>query len=206
MRKPTETPREPLSAGKMLYNLSRVKPALLKMQPNEKDYAPLIGVIQTLDPEAKGPTGKAIQQQLGIGAAVYRRWLEMLYQDFMALIAVDADVLQFTDVEHVFYVGREATRMEVRCRLAVTPRVGETVELHFLSAFLEEGSFQVTRVDHEYVQGKTLIHVSLEEGNHDVYFKHLLARARFENKWPRDAWEMHHYQQRELLLKLYPKG
>jgi hypothetical protein len=117
-----------MSAGKMLYNLSRMKPALLKMQPNGKDYAPLIGLIQTLDPEVKGPTGKEIQQQMGIGATVYRRWLDALYRDFMALIAVDADVLQFPDVEHVFYVGRKESRAEVRCRPVVTPRVGEDVE------------------------------------------------------------------------------
>lgn len=195
-----------MSAGKMLYNLSRVKPALLKMQLNGKDYAPLIGVIQTLDPEAKGPTAKAIQQQLGISAAVYRRWLDTLYLDFIALIAVDADMLQFTEVEHIFYVGKEATRAEVRCRLAVTPRVGEAIDLHFLSAFLEESTFHVSRVDHEYVQGKILIHISLEEGSHDVYFIHLRARARFENKWPMDAWKLSNYEQQELLLKLYPKG
>lgn len=195
-----------MSAWKMLYNLSRIKPALLKMQSNGKDYAPLIGVIQTLDPEAKGPTGKAIQQQLGISAAVYRRWLDALYQDFMALIAVDADVLQFTEVEHIFYVGKEATRAEVRCRLAVTPRIGEDVELYFLSAFLQNGTFHVTQVTHEYLQGKTLIHISLEEGSHDVYFTHSRARAQFENKWPMDAWQLSNYRQRELLLKLYPKG
>lgn len=206
MKRHVETPREPMSAGKMLYNLSRIKPALLKMQSNGKDYAPLIGVIQTLDPEAKGPTGKAIQQQLGISASVYRRWLDILYEDFMALVAVDADALQFTEVEHIFYVGKEATRAEVRCRLAVTPRVGEDVDFYFLSAFLQEGTFYVTRVTHEYLQGKTLIHVSLEEGYHDVYFTLLLARARFENKWPREAWESSNYRQRELLLKLYPKG
>jgi hypothetical protein len=130
MKRPIEVPKEPMEASKMLYSLARVKPALLKMQQGGKDYVPLIGVILEMEPEEKTPTGKAIQQRLGISAVVYRRWLDALYADFMALIATDADVLQFMDVEHVFYLkGKEEKSIEFRCRLAVTPRVGEGVDL-----------------------------------------------------------------------------
>ena len=190
----------------MLYNLSLVKPAMLKMQQNGKDYAPLIGVILTLDTEVKKPTGKVIQQQLGISAAVYRRRLDKLYLDFLALIAVDADMLQFLDVEHILYVGKESASAEVRCRLAVTPRVGEAVELYFLSALADRGTFYVTHVTHQYLQGKTLVHVTLQAGYYDSYFTHLLARARFENKWPKEAWGLNDYEQEALLRKLYSKG
>lgn len=189
----------------MVYNLSRVKSALVKMQPNGKDYSPLIGVILTLDPEAKAPTGKAIQQQMGISAAVYRRWLESLYLDFLALIATDADVLQFRDVEHIFYTGGKGTNAEVRCRLAVTPRVGEAVELYFVSAYAGEGTFYVSNVTHEYLQEKTLVHITLRPGYYDAHFTRLLARAWFEDRWPQEAWGLSDYAQKELLREMYHK-
>ena len=195
-----------MQAGKMVYNLSRVKPALLKLQQNGKEYYPLIEVILTVDPGAKPPTGKAIQQRLGISAAVYRRWLDALYMDFLTLIATDADVLQFRDVEHIFYTGGNGNNAEVRCRLAVTPRVGEAVDLFFLSAYANEGTFYVSNVTHEYLQNKTLVHVTLRPGYYDEYFTHLLARAWFENKWPLESWELSDYAQKELLRKIYPKG
>ncbi|MBW3127288.1 hypothetical protein [Hymenobacter profundi] len=204
MKRPVELPKEPLEASKMLYNLTLVKPVLLKMQQNGKTYVPLIKLILVTDTEEKRPTGKAIQQQLGISAAVYRRWLDLLYADFMALIATDADVLRFPDIEHVFYVKGQEEIVEVRCRLTVTPRVGEEVELWFLSAFAREGTFYVSRVTHEYLQDKTLIHITLQPGYYDAYFAHLLARALFEDRWPREAWGMSDYQQKELLRKLYP--
>jgi hypothetical protein len=195
-----------MEAPKMLYNLVRVKPTLVKMQQGGKDYTPLIGVILGIDPEGKTPTGKIIQQQLGISATVYRRWLDKLYANFMALIATDVDALQFTDVEHVFYLQGQGEGIEVKCRLAVTPRVGEAVELHFLSAFADGATFYVSHITHEYLQGKTLIHVSLRAGYYDAYYARLQERASFEEKWPRKAWSMSDYQQKELLRELYPDG
>lgn len=206
MKRRVETPPESMSAGKMLYNLSRVKPAMLKMQQTGKDYLPLIKVMLGLDPETKTPTGKAIQQQLGISPTVYRRWLDSLYMDFLDLIAADADVLQFRDVEHIFYTGGKGSSAEVRCRLAVTPRVGEAVDLFFVSAYAGEGAFYVSNVTHEYLQDKILVHITLRPGYYDEYFTHLLARAWFENRWPLEAWELSDYAQKELLRKMYPKG
>lgn len=195
-----------MEAPKMLYNLARVKPALMKMQQGGKDYAPLIGVILEIESEGKTPTGKAIQQRLGISALVYRRWLDALYADFVALIATDARALQFTDVEHVLYLEGQGEGIEVKCRLAVTPRVGEEVELRFLSAFANDSTFYVTHITHEYVQNKAVVHIALRAGYYDAYFSHLLSRANFENRWPREAWKMRDYEQKELLRKLYPQG
>jgi hypothetical protein len=206
MKRPIEVPKEPMEASKMLYNLARVKPTLLKMQESGKAYAPLIGVIQGIEPEGKTPTAKAIQQQLGISATVYRRWLDALYMDFVALIAADVDALQFTNVEHMLYLEGQGEGIEVKCRLAVTPRVGEEVELRFLSAYTSDSTFYVTHITHEYLQDKVVIHMALRAGYYDAYFSHLLSRANFENRWPREAWKMRDYEQKELLRKLYPKG
>ena len=159
MKRTVEVPREPMDASKMLYNLARVKPTLLKMRESAKAYAPLIGVIQKIELEGKTPTGKTIQQQLGISATVYRRWLNALYIDFVALIATDVNALQFTNVEHVLYLEGQEESIEVKCRLAVTPRVGEGIDLYFLSAFADEGTFYVSRITHEYLQDKIVIHV-----------------------------------------------
>lgn len=206
MKRPVEVPKEPMDAPKMLHNLARVKPALLKMQQGGKDYAPLIGVILEIDPEGKMPTGKVIQPQLSISGTVYRRWLDALYADFVALIATDVNVLQFLDVEHVLYLQGQGEGIEVRCRLAVTPRVGESIDLYFLSAFADAGTFYVSRITHEYLQDKTLIHITLRAGYYNAYLTHLQSRAYFEDKWPREAWSMSDYERKELLRKLYPKG
>jgi hypothetical protein len=206
MKRIAASQKEPLEASRMLYNLAQVKPAMLKMQQGGKAYRPLLGAILTMDPEGKMPTGKAIQQQLGISATVYRRWLDALYADFLALVAKDADVLQFTDVEHVLYVPGQGEVSEVRCRLAVTPRVGEGVALPFLSAFASTGTFYVYSIEHECSQGKNVIHLSLQPGYYNAYLSHLQRRAEFEGKWPREAWGMSDYKQKELLEELYPDG
>lgn len=191
----------------MLYNLTRVKPALMLMKMQQgRAYTPLIGAILEIDPEGKTPTGKAIQQQLGVSATVYRRWLDALYADFVALIAMDMNALQFMNVEHVLYLHGQGESIEVKCRLAVTPRVGEGIELSFVSAFTNDSTFYVTHITHEYVQDKAIIHIALRAGYYDAYFSHLLSRANFENRWPREAWEMRDYEQKELLRKLYPQG
>ncbi|MBO2012573.1 hypothetical protein [Hymenobacter negativus] len=125
--------------------------------------------------------------------------------DFLTLIATDADVLQFRDVKHIFYTGGKGDNAEVRCRLAVTPQVGEAVDL-FFNCLCQRRNVRVNNVTHQHLQYKALVLITLRPSYYDAHFTHLLARAWFENKWPLEAWEPSNYAQKELLRKIYPKG
>jgi hypothetical protein len=64
----------------------------------------------------------------------------------------------------------------------------------------------VYSIEHECLQGKDVIHLSLQPGYYNAYLSHLQRRAEFEGKWPREAWELGDYARQELLQELYPDG
>lgn len=204
MKRPVEDYKEPLDPKKVLQSLVLVKTALRRMPLDGKAYGPLAGLIRELDWDEKLPTATAIQKQLRIDAKVYRRWLEALHADFLALIEVDADALHFTDVEHHFYVEGWRERVGFWCRVSVTPRIGERVELPFLEEMTGETGFYVASVTHEYLPGKTIISLLLRPGRFNSYLHHLGQRARYEGKFPREAWGMSDAELTEFYRKLYP--
>lgn len=188
----------------MLYNLTLVKPVLRSMAP-EAEVRPLVELILALDPAAAMPSGKAVQLQLGISPAVYRRWLDALYASFLSVIEQDADALQLADVEHVFHVLGPREAVIFRCRISRTPRVGEAVDVSFLSAVTEQSHYYVDHVEYAYMPGKTEVWIQLRAGYHNPYLQHLRDRAHFENRYPQEVWDMSDYRLSEYLRKLYPR-
>ena len=205
MKTPVEEYKEPRDPKQMLQSLVLVKTALRRLPLPGKAYAPLVGLILALDRAEKAPTANALQKQLQIDAKLYRRWLDALFTDFLALIEADTDALQFTDVEHVFFVDGWFENIEFRCRLAVTPRFGESVELPFLEAATGATVFYVNHITHEYQQDKTVITLSLRAGRFNAHLHQLGQRARFEGKFERKAWGMDDTELTEYFRAMYPE-
>ena len=184
----TDSPRnEPLPSTQLLYSLTHERPAVEKLAAMGKVYEPLLRLMLALPDTDKQPTGKALQQQLGITSAVYRRWLDTWSADFWELAqAEETCFLDFSSVEHVFELHHSEQSVWFRCRLAVTPRLGEAVELPFVLRH-SWATYYVDAVQHTYRNGRTEISIILRQGRYNSYLRHLRHKARFEhNYWTVD--------------------
>jgi len=199
-----DQPKPPIKSSKILHSLSVARPGLAKLQGKGKPYDPLIEVILTIGPDDKTPASKTLQEQLGITAGKLRKWLEDLHQDFIEAISADADVLQYTNVEHMLHVRGQRENVSFLCRLPIVPRIGEGIELWFLMGETGEGAYYVEDVRYELSDDKMLVSVSVRPGYFDAYFWQLRARAKFEGKLPYELEdEMGEYRTRDYLRKLY---
>lgn len=199
-----ERPKPPIKASKIMYSLSLARPALAKLQGQGQPYDPLIATILALGPDDKTPASKALQRQFGISAGKFRKWLDTLHQDFIAAISADADVLQYTNVEHLVHVQGKRESVSFLCRLPIIPRVGEGLELWFLMGETGDGAYYVEDVRYELSDDKMLVIASVRPGYFDAHFWQLRARAKFEGKLPYELEdEMGEYRTRDYLRKLY---
>ncbi|MBH8557903.1 hypothetical protein [Hymenobacter negativus] len=180
----TYSPRaESIPSTRLLYSLMQERPAVEKLVAMGKVYEPLLRLMLAWPAAEKQPTGKALQQQLGINSAVYRRWLEIWSADFWELAqAEDTGFLDFSSVEHVFELHHPEQSVWFRCRLAVTPRVGEAVELPFVLRRYWS-TYYVDAVQHAYRNGRTEISIILREGRYNSHLHYLRHKARFEHDY-----------------------
>ncbi|WP_223653153.1 hypothetical protein [Hymenobacter psoromatis] len=207
-KRQVEPAHESLSTDQMLCGLLAARPALLKMQQKQPaSYAPLVAALVALDPDKPLPLLRHLQQQLGISAAVYRRWLEALHTDFLSAIKTDGELLTFERVEHIVYIHtfHSPECIEFRCRLPVTPRVGEKVGFAFLCAVAGSGDKYVHNVDYEYADDKVTVHVVLGDFQLGPHVAQLKDQAVFEGRTThRELRRMSHDEMLTFLLKLYP--
>ncbi|TGE21508.1 hypothetical protein E5K00_14575 [Hymenobacter aquaticus] len=191
----------------VFIDLYYAKPALLRLKGRGRPYDALIDIILVMGEDDPVPAGNQLQQQLGISASVLRRWVTLLHEEFLALIDADADVLQFPLVEHRFLIDDYTNKASCVCRLPVTPRVGEEVELPFLKNYAGSGSYHVYRVTHSYEEGRTTVTVSLRPTRRNQHYEYLKDRAEFENTI--DAYTLimgNEYEISKRLLEKYPNG
>lgn len=104
----------------------------------------------------------------------------MLHEDFLTVIAEEADVLQFPAVEHHFLLEDYTNDAFFTCRLPVTPCVGEEIEVPFLRQYAGSGHYHVHRVVHRYEENRTIITVWLQTGQYNQHYEYLKDRAAFE--------------------------
>jgi hypothetical protein len=195
----------PIPAKKMLYCLSTVKPALAKLMKQGKPYDPLIEAILSLDEKGPLPTSKALQQQVGISPAVFKKWLDALHADFFTRIETNPDVLTFPSVEYLICAPGRGENICFLCRLPHPPRVGEGMDFSFLHGRTGSRSFYVDAIHHEYEQDKVTVMISLQAGYFNPYLWHLQARARFEQTLDyKLEEELGGYGQQDYLRKIYP--
>ncbi|GGG35628.1 hypothetical protein [Hymenobacter glacieicola] len=202
-QKSTELP--PLKAADILYSLTRSAAALRRLQAlKEKPYSLLAGTLLLWVGREEKLTAKALQQQLGVSAAVLRRWIEVCYADLLALLETDASVLSSGTIEHWLYLHGRRRTVEVRCRLPVIPRLHEQVELQLVAAEAGNSEFYVEAVTYELMGDEIIVHLALKAGYYNAYIEGLLQRALFENEISiHELLELPRYRLEERLRELY---
>ena len=188
-------------------DLCYAKPVLRWLKGRGKPYDALIEVLLKIGEEDPLPIGKDLQQQFSLTSAVLRRWVTLLHEDFLSAIAEEADVLQFPAVEHHFLIEDFANHAFFTCRLPVTPRVGEEVEVPFLQRYAGSGRYHVNRVVHRYEEGRTIITVWLQTGQYNQHYEYLKDRADFEKAIDFRTLIMgNRYEIEKILREEYPNG
>jgi hypothetical protein len=188
-------------------DLCRAKPVLQRLKGRGKPYDALIEVLLPVGEEDPVPVGKDLQQQFGVTAAVLRRWVTLLHDDFLTMIGEDADALQFPLLEHRFLLDDFTNKAFFTCRLPVTPRVGENVEVPFLEHYAGSGRYHVSRVVHRYEDGRTIVTVWLQTGQYNQHYEYLKDRADFEKAIDfRKLIMGNRYEIEKLLREEYPDG
>ncbi|GAB3585477.1 hypothetical protein [Hymenobacter daeguensis] len=175
-----ERPKDPLRVRDMLSDLTSARLGLLKLRGQGKEYDPLIDEIQTMT--WPYPASKVLQEKLGLTAGKLRKQIETLHGDFLTAIEENPDVLQFTQVVHTFCAPGFRDYRTFQCRLAVTPRVGDTVVLPFLAGVTGSGRYYVESIEHEYEEDKVCITVHLKNGIYNQHLAYLKDQALFEGK------------------------
>lgn len=182
-RRQAEIPAPPLEVKRMLCSLTQSKAVLQRLLDQQsRVYAPLLRALLSWVGREQTPTLKALQQATGSTPTRCRKWLEACHTYMILLLATDAQALQVQQVEHVLYLHGKRKSAEVRCRLPVTPRLHEHMEVDLVWAETGESSFYVTSITHELQQDQLLVHLALAPGYYDPYVEMLRRRAHFEGE------------------------
>ncbi|UOQ81001.1 hypothetical protein [Hymenobacter sp. 5414T-23] len=139
-----------------------------------------------------------------MSAAVLRRWLEVSYADLLTLLATDSSVLSSGTIEHWLYLHGRRKMVEVRCRLPITPRLHEQVELQLVAAEAGNSEFYVEAVTYELMDDGLIVHLALKAGYYNAYIEGLLQRALFEDEISiHELLELSRFQLEDRLRELY---
>jgi len=175
---PEEVP--PMKSEDMTRDLLKLPQVLRRLAAQPLEWQPLAKALLVVDREARTPTGKQLQQALGVTPARFRRWLDALYAAYLQLLETDADAVTFQQVEHQLLLSGRRASQAFSCRLPNTPRVGEQLQLDFLRAVTGESMFHVDDITHDFTDDRYVVLVHLKPGYYSGYRRQLLERARFE--------------------------
>ena len=99
--------------------------------------------------------------------------------------------------------GRRAS-LAICCRLPATSQLGESIELGFISGFIDGDTHYVDRLLSEYTEGLITAYVYLKSGYHNPYLWQLRTRAQFESERPfAIEQEMDEFEVQDYLRSLY---
>jgi len=195
---------EPIPSRDLVYSLSLMQPALIRLRSAEKAYTALLDVLAEMPDVWPRPSCKSIQEKLGISASVFRRWLDALYNDVWELVGSDASVLDFTNVEYEIEVPNRKDWLRFKCRLAAPPRVGEAFDMKFLGRIAGRLGLYVDKILHDLSGSKATVIVTLREGYFDPYLHQLRYRARFEGYLTLEQeYDMNDWTLEEYLARFY---
>lgn len=196
--------KETMRARDMLRDLRQAQNTLAKLQNKGKSYDQLIGVLTGLGEDVRTPSSTELQSRFSTTPARLRKWIEQMYEDFLETIQMDPDSYSIQSCEHVFYIKGYRDTACFSCRLPVTPRVGERVNLPFLRAKLGTYFFYVSDVGYSFNDSELMIEISLRAGFYNQHFHYLSDQADFEENLPFGARiSMGDYELKRELKKYY---
>lgn len=187
------------TTSRILLAFFHTKSTVSKLKNIGKEYDPLIDEIMTLSAFGRG-TIKVLYEKLNISPGRLTKWIEDLYKDFIELIESEATVMSFQVVRVLFCIELAEEYIAFYCQVPFLPRVGEQVDLPFVSAlFNDRTALYVKKITHIYEDNKTEVVIDLN--TIEPFLAHLKQRALFEKKLY--IGHIHPYELKETLENLY---
>jgi hypothetical protein len=166
----------------IFIDLRHAKPTVAKLRNSEKGYDFLIDEIMEMVEGKPYPRNKDLQMKYNLQPAKLKKLIDTLYEDFHAAIFDNPDMMTIEKASYWIYGEGYKGHFGFSCRLPVTPRVGEKLDLPFVRALVGTTSFYVSRIDHEIEGNEQLINITLKQGSYNRYFNFALDRALLENR------------------------
>ncbi|XWW47895.1 hypothetical protein JYG30_10830 [Fibrella sp. USSR17] len=183
-RRYQERQKKSLITRSVLLSLSQARPALAKLKGQGKEYEPLIDVICAIGEDNPIPSSKDLQARFAITTNKLRKWIETISEDFLSSILVEVSTLQFTKLEHtVCLYGLNKEFLSFACQLPATPRIGESISIPFVKAFIDGSSlFSVYDIDYELLDSTMKVTIWARYGDYNKHIEYLKDKAYFEKR------------------------
>jgi hypothetical protein len=205
-RKNTDTKKDPIRARDIITNLSFARTALAKLKNKGKEYDPLIDTIIAIGEENPIPASKDLQLRFSISPAKLKKWIDTLYEDFLNTIRTDSTMIQFTRLEHKICIYGHRGFISFLCQLPVTPRIGEAIDIPFISAYTtgSGGSYYVYDISYEFGDYIMTVNIWARQGFYNKHFEYLKDRADFERLLSKvESFDMTEYEIEKELKSWY---
>ena len=159
-----------------------------------KPYEKLLLEIRKLDPEGdeRTPTDRAIIKTLGIKPNVYRKWINQIYADLVALLKNGDDPgLVIKKVEHHISCSEQNKKSYIITTLPETPRVGSSFHIEFFRPVFGNDQFYVDKVSYRLLDDIMIVSIYLRTSFCNEYVKHKEGQEEYEawQKGPAYWWE-----------------
>jgi len=159
-----------------------------------KPYEKLLLEIRKLDPEGDEPcpTDRAIIKTLGINPNIYRKWMNQIYTDLIALMKdVDNPGLVMKKLEHHIICSEQDKRLFFITTLPETPRVGSSFQLEFYRPVFGNDQFYVDNVSYRLLDDIMIVSIYLRTSFCNEYVKYKEGQEEHEawQKGPAYWWE-----------------
>ena len=159
-----------------------------------KPYEKLLLEIRKLDPEGDEPTptDRAIIKTIGIKPNVYRKWINQIYADLVALLK-DGDDPGFVikKLEHHISCNEQNKNSYIITTLPETPRVGSSFQIEFFRPVFGNDQFYVDNVSYRLLDDIMIVSIYLRTSFCNEYVKHKEGQEEYEawQKGPAYWWE-----------------
>lgn len=163
-----------------------------------KPYDKLLLAILSIDRESNERllTDKKMIQELSIKPHFFRKCPHQLYDDLLELLG-DENKPQMVISEGERHISwqRWSKSFDFVTKLPVTPRFGDTFDLHFFRPIDSLNWYHVSRTTHTIKENKQVIYITLRTGFHNSYTVFL------DDKEESDAYGKGHWYWKDWMEK-----
>lgn len=170
-----------LSTSTLLRDISSLGWALSPLLEKGKDYNSLLSYIIQQNwffndnEDTHLPSIKELVKDTGIPYTKIKKFLNQIFEDFQQDWSLCPS---FTETEYQFSIKSWEKTMYFRVKsLPVIPRVGEHIRIPYFSAYLKFEHFHVSKITHEFENGKIIIKIHCKEGDYNLFWHYRLDEA-----------------------------
>lgn len=209
IRRSKAVEKAPIRARDLMISLSNAHQAVVKLKGQGKVYEPLLDVILAIGEDDRIPMNKELQARFAITPSTFKKWIDSLAEDFLTAVFSDSSMLNFPKLEHRIFVKGYRDSASFVCQLPVTPRVGESVYIPFISAFVNGfgKTYYVYAVNYELVNSTMIVNVRARQDTYNKHVEYLKDRSYFEERTNTlKQWDMTESEIEEQLRDWYKNG